>query len=137
MDTSLSFDFFVIGYMYSAIAYVFLVLCISSYQALSLPDTNDEFYSQVKDLLNPSSPYSIDVSECIGDITSNHIANSTEHYQLPAHIFENAVFEALNDLVDDFAQDPDRFLNNRHTQQIDSIAQDYLNSWLHRKSDHY
>lgn len=132
MNASLSFDFFVIGYMYAAIAYISLVFALDIYNSLSCfslsRQVEDSFYSQVKDLMNLSNDYSIDVSECLEDITANYIANSTEHYQLPADIFKNTVFEALNDLVDDFAQDPDRFLNNRHTEQIDSIAHAYLNS---------
>ena len=132
MNTVLDFDFLVIGYLYAAIIYVVLVITVDLYQSLSClslsSTTNNEFYSQVKELMNPANDYSIDVSECLEDITANFIADSTEHYQLPSDIFKNAIFEALNDLVDDFAQEPNRFVKTRHTQKIDSIAQAYLNS---------
>jgi len=132
MYTSLDFDFLVIGYMYAAITYIVLLVAVDLYNSLSCftlsPKINDDFYSQVKDLMNPSNDYNIDVNDCLGDITANYITDSTEHYQLPSDIFENVVFEAMNDLVDDFAQDPDRFLKTCHTQQIDRIAQTYLNS---------
>ena len=109
-----------------------MVIAVDLYQSLSClslsSTTDNEFYSQVKELMNPANDYSIDVSECLEDITANFIADSTEHYQLPSDIFKNAIFEALNDLVDDFAQEPNRFVKTRHTQKIDSIAQAYLNS---------
>jgi hypothetical protein len=42
----------------------------------------------------------IDVTECIPDITTNLIASSSEHYDLPPDIFEDLVFQALNDVID-------------------------------------
>lgn len=132
MNATLDFDFFVIGYFYAAIAYVVLVFAVGLYDSLSCfslsPKVDGSFYSQVKDLMNPANDYNIDVSECLEDITANYIADSTEHYQLPSDLFENVLFEALNDLIDEFAQAPDRFLKTHHTQQIDRIAQTYLNS---------
>jgi|GEM_PF-1894252 len=132
MNASLDFNFFVIGYMYAAITYVAVVFTISLYHSLtcfSSPNSTDnDFYSQVKDLMNPENDYSIDVNDCLEDITANYIADSTEHYQLPSSLFEKVVFQAMNDLIDDFAQEPDRFLKNRHAQQIESIAHTYLNS---------
>ena len=44
----------------------------------------------------------IDLTECIPDLTANLIAASPDHYDLPPDIFESLVFEALNDLIDDF-----------------------------------
>ena len=54
----------------------------------------------------------IDLTDCVADTTSN--------------IFENVVFEALNDLIDDFAINPDKYLKPKHKQQIDAIASQYL-----------
>ncbi len=67
----------------------------------------------------------IDLTDSIPDITANLIHDS-EHYQLPSDIFENAVLEAINDLIDDFADCPDRYLKPKHKQQIDKIAAEYL-----------
>ena len=64
MNTSLEFDFFVIGYLYAAIAYVVFVFVAGLYDHLSCFSSshkiNDDFYSQVKDLMNPANDYSID-----------------------------------------------------------------------------
>ena len=67
----------------------------------------------------------IDLTDCVAD-TSSNIIHDSEHYQLPSDIFENVVFEALNDLIDDFAINPDKYLKPKHKQQIDAIASQYL-----------
>ena len=45
--------------------------------------------------------HQIDLSECLTEITAN-IIHDSEHYLLPSDIFEKAVLEAINDLIDDF-----------------------------------
>lgn len=47
----------------------------------------------------------IDVTDCIPDITANLISTSQKHSNLPTDLFENLVFQALNDLVDDFGRE--------------------------------
>ena len=71
--------------------------------------------------------YQIDLSDAIADITANIIHNS-EHFQLPSEIFEKAVIRAINDLVDDFAINPNKYLKRKHLKQINEIAHHYLNS---------
>jgi hypothetical protein len=70
----------------------------------------------------------INVTDCIPDITANLIAASPDHYDLPPDIFESLVFEALNDLIDDFALNPHKYIQPCHETAIDSIAHQYLNS---------
>ena len=67
----------------------------------------------------------IDLTDCVVDTTANIIYDS-EYSQLPSDIFENTIFEALNDLIDDFAINPDRYLKLKHQQRIDRIAREYL-----------
>ncbi|NJK58793.1 MAG: hypothetical protein HC939_23840 [Pleurocapsa sp. SU_5_0] len=69
----------------------------------------------------------IDLTNSIPDITANLIHDS-EHFQLPSDLFEDLLFEALNDLIDDFSLDPDKYLKPHHQSQLDGIAQEYLNS---------
>ena len=69
----------------------------------------------------------IDLTDSIPDITANVIID-TEHYQLPSDLFEDAVYQALNDLIDDFALNPHRYLRPQHHHQIDDIASDHLDS---------
>ena len=68
----------------------------------------------------------IDLTDSIPDITANLIDDS-QHYQLPSELFEDAVFQALNDLIDDFANDPDKYLKPHHQTLIDRTAEQYLN----------
>lgn len=69
----------------------------------------------------------IDVTDSIPDITAN-IIHDSEHYQLPSDIFEDLVFQALNDLIDDFALNPDKYLKPHHYQKLDHLAHHYLHS---------
>jgi hypothetical protein len=70
----------------------------------------------------------IDLTDGIPDITANLISDQPEHCHLPPDIFEDLVFKALNDLIDDFALDPHKYIKPRHETAIDSIAHQYLNS---------
>ena len=85
--------------------------------------------------MNPSIPAPldkhriIDLTDSIPDITANLIHDS-QHHQLPSELFENAVFEALNDLIDDFASDPDKYLKPHHQTLLDRTAELYLNDDL-------
>ncbi len=45
----------------------------------------------------------IDLTDSLADITDNIIQDS-EHYLLPSDIFEKAILEAINDLIDDFSR---------------------------------
>lgn len=74
-----------------------------------------------------ASPRIIDLTDSIADITANLIHDS-EHYQLPSDIFESLVFQTINELIDDFAANPDNYLQPKHQQQIDSIAHQYTES---------
>jgi len=69
----------------------------------------------------------IDLTECIPDITTNLIVDS-EHYQLPSDLFEEALLKALNDLIDDFARNPNQYLKPQHLTEIDRIAGEYQDS---------
>ncbi|MEM9509841.1 MAG: hypothetical protein AAGA16_19525 [Cyanobacteria bacterium P01_E01_bin.35] len=75
----------------------------------------------------PKTNRTIDLTDSLPDITSN-IIHDSEHYQLPSDIFEDDVFQALNDLIDDFAINPEKYLKPHHQQHLDVTAQQYLNS---------
>ena len=74
-----------------------------------------------------SKNYQIDLTDCIRDIAANYVHDS-EHFQLPSDIFENLVFQALNELIDDFSQNPENYLKPCHETEFDSIANNYVNS---------
>ena len=67
----------------------------------------------------------IDLTDSLADITAN-IIHDSEHHQLPFNLFEDAILEAINDLIDDFAINPDKYLKPKHKQKIDNIAAEYL-----------
>lgn len=74
-----------------------------------------------------STNRTIDLSQSLADITSNLIHDS-EHHLLPSDLFENVLFEVIEDLIDDFALNPNQYLQPKHHDQINQIAEEYLNS---------
>ncbi|MEL6928202.1 MAG: hypothetical protein AAFO95_06185 [Cyanobacteria bacterium J06600_6] len=83
--------------------------------------------TQTQTAADKVTPRIINVTESIPDITANLVVDS-EHYQLPSYLFEGVLFEALNDLIDRFAQNPNQYLEPHHYQKIDRIAEEYLQS---------
>ena len=73
--------------------------------------------------------HQIDLSDSLPDITAN-IIHDSKHYLLPSNIFETAILETINDLIDDFAINPDKYLKSKHLKQIDNIAAEYLQDEL-------
>lgn len=69
----------------------------------------------------------IDLSNAVTDIAANLIYNS-QYHDLPSDIFEELVIRIANDLIDDFASDPQKYLQPHHKAELDRIARDYLNS---------
>ena len=69
----------------------------------------------------------IDLTDALPDITSNLVVDS-QHYNLPPSLFEDLMFEALNDLVDKFALNPNHYLEPKHYEKMTAIAAEYLNS---------
>ena len=67
----------------------------------------------------------IDLTDSLPDITGN-IIHDSEHHRLPSNLFEDAILEAINDLIDDFAINPHKYLEPKHKQQIENIAAEYL-----------
>lgn len=70
--------------------------------------------------------YVIDLSDCIEDITDN-VIHGSEHYDLPSDIFQPVIVQALNDLLDDFANNTEKYIQPCHETEIDCLAQEYKN----------
>lgn len=77
--------------------------------------------------MSKNQNYKIDLTDCIPDIAANYVHDS-EHFQLPSDIFEALIYKAVNELIDDFAQNPANYLKPCHETEFDSIANNYLNS---------
>ena len=73
------------------------------------------------------TPRIIDLTDAVPDIAANLIYGS-EYHHLPSDIFEALIVQLINDLVDDLASDPQKYLKPQHQTQIERITQDYLNS---------
>ena len=84
MDFTTAFDLFIDCYAYGSIAYVSILLII--HLILSLVDeyeaTDNEFYDQVKELLNPST-------EAVFELNQHPCFDTMTLRELRAHIKEN------------------------------------------------
>ncbi|MGL5834257.1 MAG: hypothetical protein ACRC1Z_13630 [Waterburya sp.] len=80
--------------------------------------------------------YKLDLSDSVPDITTNVIHDSRFN-QLPSDIFESVIFQALNELIDDFALHPDKYLKPKHRSQIDALARDCLDRDLDKSDLHF
>lgn len=83
-----------------------------------------------------TTKYVIDLTEAIRDITTNVIHDSRFN-QLPSDIFEPVIFQAFNDLADDFALNPEKYLQPKHRFQIDAIAIRCLDQDLDKSDLHF
>ncbi|BAZ47060.1 hypothetical protein NIES4102_42210 (plasmid) [Chondrocystis sp. NIES-4102] len=69
--------------------------------------------------------YQIDLCDAIPDIAANLIYQS-EFNNFPPDIFEQLVFEILEELIERFSSDPKDYLLPKHQEKIEQIAYDYL-----------
>ena len=149
-STITAFDFFsdcLVFAILLSIAFLFILhLLISLTDLINAPrsgslrdrdrqyeDRGSVSYSQIKDLMqsdltSSENDFIIDASEFLDDVTTNYIFDSPDYHNLPSDIFEGTLFDALNDLIDDFAMNTHRYIKPQHLDEIDRIAIEYLYS---------
>ncbi len=69
--------------------------------------------------------YSINLNDCIDDIADN-LVYRTEFDDIPTDIYIPVVFELINDIIDDIATAPDKFVKPKHLKLIEQAYQEYL-----------
>lgn len=73
------------------------------------------------------NPRIIDLTDSVPDLAANLIYGSQYHH-LPSDIFEDLVLRLINDLIDDLASDPQKYLQSHHQAEIERLAHHYLQS---------
>lgn len=70
------------------------------------------------------------LDDCIEDTADNYAQDHTEHYCLCSDIFEPALFSFLQQeiekLTEEFSTNPQKFINDKRQEQLNTIAQEYL-----------
>ena len=70
--------------------------------------------------------YIISLSDCLEDIAENFIYAESEYSQIPSFVLVPLMFEAVNDLIDKFSDDPEKYISDRLRQKIDETVREYL-----------
>ena len=88
--------------------------------------------------------YTISLQDCLEDIAENFICaeSETQRYRVaspasqddgasalchvPPFVLVPIMFEAVNDLIDKFSSDPEKYISDRLRQKIDKAVNEYL-----------
>lgn len=69
--------------------------------------------------------YSINLNNCIDDMADN-LVYQTEFDDIPTDIYIPIVFDLINDMIDDIAAAPEKFIKPKHQRLIEQAHQEYL-----------
>ncbi len=70
--------------------------------------------------------YTISLSDCLEDIAENFIYVESEYSDVPPFVLVPIMFEAVNDLIDEFSTNPEKYISNTLRQKIDETVNEYL-----------
>jgi hypothetical protein len=70
--------------------------------------------------------YTISLSDCLEDIAENFIYAESEYSQVPSFVLVPLMYEAINDLIDEFSTNPEKYISDRLRQKIDEAVSEYL-----------
>ena len=73
-----------------------------------------------------TNQYTISLSDCLEDIAENFIYAESEYSDVPPFVLIPLMFEAVNDLIDKFSSDPEKYINHSLRQKIDEAVNEYL-----------
>ena len=73
-----------------------------------------------------TNQYTISLSDCLEDIASNFIYAESEYSDVPPFVLIPLMFEAINVLIDQFSNDPEKYISNALCQKIDETVSKYL-----------
>ena len=73
---------------------------------------------------HPTS-FNLDLDFCIADIADNFVYEKEEYQELPASIVQSVMFEAINEWLDKFANEPEQHISDRLTQKLNRLAAEY------------
>lgn len=73
-----------------------------------------------------TNQYTISLSDCLEDIAENFIYAESEYSQVPSFVLVPLMFEAVNDLIDEFSSSPEKYISDRLREKIDKTVSEYL-----------
>lgn len=70
--------------------------------------------------------YTISLSDCLEDIAENFIYAESEYSHVPPFVLVPIMFEAVNDLIDEFSTNPEKYISARLREKLDETVSKYL-----------
>ena len=72
------------------------------------------------------SSYTIFLDDCLEDIAANFIYEESEYSQVPPFVLVPLMFEAVNELIDQFSSSPEKYVSHALRQKIERAVNEYL-----------
>lgn len=73
-----------------------------------------------------SEQYTISLSNCLEDIAENFIYAESEYNQIPSFVLVPIMFEAIENLIEEFLTNPENYISDRLKAKIDEAVNEYL-----------
>ena len=70
--------------------------------------------------------YTISLSDCLEDIAENFIYAESEYSQIPSFVLVPFMFEAINEWIEKFSTNPEKYISDRLREKIDEAVKEYL-----------
>lgn len=74
---------------------------------------------------HPTS-FNIDLDFCIADIADNFIFENQEYEKLPASMMQSFMFEAINEFLDNFSTEPQKYVSDRLIKKMNEALAEYV-----------
>ena len=73
-----------------------------------------------------TNQYTISLSDCLEDIAENFIYAESEYSHVPPFVLVPIMFEAVNDLIDEFSTNPEKYIGDRLREKLNETVSKYL-----------
>ena len=73
-----------------------------------------------------TNQYTISLSDCLEDIAENFIYAESEYSDVPPFVLIPLMFEAINEWIEEFSTNPEKYIGDRLRKKIDEAVSEYL-----------
>ena len=83
-----------------------------------------DYLLQSETAKHPTS-FNIDLDFCIADIADSFVFENTEYEELPSSVIQSSMFQAINELIDNFSIEPQKYISDRIIKDLDRKLQEH------------
>lgn len=82
--------------------------------------------------------YTINLDDCIDDMAENYIYQEEDYQNIPLEKIKEILLKGIDNLIDDFADNPNKYLNQNLSNQLIKLAAEYNQESIdYDKYNHY